>query len=223
VAACLLLEYGVSSAAVAVGWSQYVNQFLGNVFGFQIPDALSLSPEAGGIINLPAVVLVGLCALLLIRGASESAKVNTVMVSRDRQHGRRDAVVDDDRRAPVQFEPRQPRAIPSLAAFDLLLRARDLAVEIRLGDTERAHHPLVEHAHAGCDRPDRELGVPRRAELPRDHHIERRGETLRYGVGDDDASARDAEDGDVTAADLVEASEAIGQPLPRLSPIAEHR
>lgn len=33
-----------------------------------------------GIINLPAVVLVGLCAVLLIRGASESAKVNTIMV-----------------------------------------------------------------------------------------------------------------------------------------------
>ena len=80
VAACLLLEYGVSSAAVAVGWSQYLNQLLGNLFGFQIPDLLSQSPEGGGIVNVPAVVLVGLCALLLIRGASESAKVNAVMV-----------------------------------------------------------------------------------------------------------------------------------------------
>jgi basic amino acid/polyamine antiporter, APA family len=50
------------------------------VFGFELPDAISLSPEAGGIINLPAVVLVGLCAMLLIRGASESATVNAVMV-----------------------------------------------------------------------------------------------------------------------------------------------
>lgn len=80
VAACLLLEYGVSSAAVAVGWSQYLNQLLGNLIGVQIPDALSQSPEGGGILNLPAIVLVGLCALLLIRGASESAKVNAVMV-----------------------------------------------------------------------------------------------------------------------------------------------
>jgi amino acid transporter len=80
VAACLLLEYGVSSAAVAVGWSQYLNQLLGNLFGFQIPEALSQSPEGGGIVNLPAVVLVVLCALLLIRGASESATVNAVMV-----------------------------------------------------------------------------------------------------------------------------------------------
>ncbi|MCW1957655.1 MAG: amino acid permease [Mycobacterium sp.] len=83
VAACLLLEYGVSTAAVAVGWSQYVNKLLDNFFGHRLPQALSAAPwgEASpGIINLPAVVLVGLCAILLIRGASESAKVNTVMV-----------------------------------------------------------------------------------------------------------------------------------------------
>src|SRR6478735_7664934 len=80
VAACLLLEYGVSAAAVAVGWSQYLNEFLDNVFGFTIPDNLSQAPEQGGVLNLPAVVLIVLCALLLIRGASESAKVNAIMV-----------------------------------------------------------------------------------------------------------------------------------------------
>jgi APA family basic amino acid/polyamine antiporter len=80
VAGCLLLEYGVSGAAVAVGWSQYLNQLLGNLFGVQIPEALSQSPEGGGVINLPAVVLIALCALLLVRGASESATVNAIMV-----------------------------------------------------------------------------------------------------------------------------------------------
>ena len=80
VAACLLLEYGVSAAAVAVGWSQYLNEFLDNVFGFTIPDSLSSAPEADGIFNLPAVILIVLCTLLLIRGASESARVNAVMV-----------------------------------------------------------------------------------------------------------------------------------------------
>ncbi|BBX72980.1 amino acid permease [Mycobacterium shinjukuense] len=86
VAACLLLEYGVATAAVAVGWSGYVNKLLTNVFGFQLPQALSVAPwdwEPGqqhGYVNLPAVVLIGLCALLLIRGVSESATVNTVMV-----------------------------------------------------------------------------------------------------------------------------------------------
>lgn len=80
VAACLLLEYGVSGAAVAVGWSQYLNELLDNLFGWQIPDALSNSPEEGGLVNLPAVILVAMCAALLIRGASESATVNAVMV-----------------------------------------------------------------------------------------------------------------------------------------------
>ena len=80
VAACLLLEYGVSTAAVAVGWSQYLNQLFDNLFGFRIPESLSQAPEQGGVFNLPAVILVFLCALLLIRGVSESAKTNAVMV-----------------------------------------------------------------------------------------------------------------------------------------------
>ncbi len=80
VAGCLLLEYGVASAAVAVGWSQYVNQLFTNLFGIAIPDALSNAPEQGGVINLPAVVLVVMCALLLIRGTRESATANAIMV-----------------------------------------------------------------------------------------------------------------------------------------------
>lgn len=82
VAACLLLEYVVSTAAVAVGWSQYVNKLLDNFFGYSLPPALSAAPwdSSPGIFNIPAAILVTLCALLLIRGASESATVNTVMV-----------------------------------------------------------------------------------------------------------------------------------------------
>ena len=82
VAACLLLEYGVSTAAVAVGWSQYLNKLLDNVFGFVIPQSISAAPwdPQRGLLNLPAIVLVALCTLLLIRGASTSAKANAVMV-----------------------------------------------------------------------------------------------------------------------------------------------
>lgn len=80
IAACLLLEYGVSSAAVSVGWSQYLNELLDNLFGVQIPEALSYAPAEGGMVNVPAMILVFLCMLLLIRGASESATVNAVMV-----------------------------------------------------------------------------------------------------------------------------------------------
>ncbi|WP_222192740.1 amino acid permease [Modestobacter italicus] len=77
---CLVLEYAVSSAAVSVGWSEYLNQLLDDTLGVRIPDALSGAPGAGGVVNLPAIVLVTLCALLLIRGASESARANAVMV-----------------------------------------------------------------------------------------------------------------------------------------------
>ncbi|MCI0157715.1 amino acid permease [Leifsonia shinshuensis] len=80
VGACLLLEYGVSTAAVAVGWSQYVNQLLQNLFGWQLPVQLSQAPEQGGIINIPAVIVIVLCSLLLVRGARESTTVNSIMV-----------------------------------------------------------------------------------------------------------------------------------------------
>ncbi|WP_345802373.1 amino acid permease [Microbacterium sp. AZCO] len=80
VAACLVLEYGVSTAAVASGWSGYLNLLLSDVIGWRLPPELSSAPAEGGILNLPAVVLVGLCALLLIRGTRESAVVNVVMV-----------------------------------------------------------------------------------------------------------------------------------------------
>ena len=47
VAACLLLEYGVSSAAVAVGWSQYLNELFDNLFGFTIPESAGGRARAG--------------------------------------------------------------------------------------------------------------------------------------------------------------------------------
>lgn len=82
VAACLLLEYGVATAAVAVGWSGYVNKLLQNLFGFHVPHALSAAPwdSEAGYVNLPAVILIAMCAVLLIRGTSESARVNAIMV-----------------------------------------------------------------------------------------------------------------------------------------------
>ncbi|WP_377269741.1 APC family permease [Peterkaempfera sp. SMS 1(5)a] len=80
VGACLLLEYGVSASAITVTWGQYLNEFCHDVFGFTIPDVIARPPGHGGYFNLPAVVLVALCCLLLIRGARESARVNAVMV-----------------------------------------------------------------------------------------------------------------------------------------------
>ncbi|OYW58057.1 MAG: amino acid permease [Rhizobiales bacterium 35-68-8] len=80
VGACLLLEYAVSASAIAVGWGQYLNQLMGNLTGWQMPDAISQPPGAGGYFNLPAIVLVAMCASLLIKGARESTTINAVLV-----------------------------------------------------------------------------------------------------------------------------------------------
>lgn len=77
---CLVLEYGVSVAAVAVGWGEYVNELLDGTIGVTIPDALSSAPGEGGIINLPALIVVLLAMIFLLGGAKESARANTIMV-----------------------------------------------------------------------------------------------------------------------------------------------
>lgn len=77
---CLMLEYGVSVAAVAVGWGEYINELLHLTFGVTLPAAVTAPPGSGGLVNLPSMVIVLLAALLLVRGASESARVNTAMV-----------------------------------------------------------------------------------------------------------------------------------------------
>ncbi|MFJ9617684.1 amino acid permease [Streptomyces noursei] len=76
---CLLLEYGVSVSAVAVGWGQYLNQLLGSLTGWQLPAALANPPGAGGVVNLPAVLVVLLAAVLLVRGVRESARATAAM------------------------------------------------------------------------------------------------------------------------------------------------
>ncbi|CAM5623570.1 MULTISPECIES: amino acid permease [Streptomyces] len=77
---CLVLEYGVSVAAVAVGWGEYLNELLDGTLGVTIPAALSSAPGEGGVINLPALIVVLLAMVLLLGGARESARANTIMV-----------------------------------------------------------------------------------------------------------------------------------------------
>ncbi|WP_042376180.1 amino acid permease [Streptacidiphilus melanogenes] len=80
VGSCLLLEYAVSGAAIAVSWGQYLNDLTQRLFGFTMPAAISAPPGDGGYVNLPGVVLVVLCCLVLMRGSKESALLNTIMV-----------------------------------------------------------------------------------------------------------------------------------------------
>jgi basic amino acid/polyamine antiporter, APA family len=76
----LILEYGVSVAAVAVGWGGNLNEFLQNAFGYALPDAISKSPSDGGVFNLPSVIITLVIMWLLVRGVRESAQANLVMV-----------------------------------------------------------------------------------------------------------------------------------------------
>jgi APA family basic amino acid/polyamine antiporter len=75
----LLLEYSVAVAAVANGWSGYFNNAL-TAMHMALPDALTKSPELGGIINLPAAGIILVLMWLLIVGVKQSAQLNTAMV-----------------------------------------------------------------------------------------------------------------------------------------------
>ncbi|MFL6018043.1 MAG: amino acid permease [Gaiellaceae bacterium] len=77
----LILEYGVSVAAVAVGWGGYLQSLLDSLFGISLPDSISAPPGEGGSFNLPSMLLVLAVTALLIYGIRESARTNTVMVA----------------------------------------------------------------------------------------------------------------------------------------------
>ncbi|HMJ69137.1 MAG TPA: amino acid permease [Cyclobacteriaceae bacterium] len=77
----LILEYALASATVAISWSQYLN----SLFGGAIPYQWCHSPfeEANGvsgIVNLPALAILLLLTMVLVRGTKGSATLNAVIV-----------------------------------------------------------------------------------------------------------------------------------------------
>lgn len=86
----LVLEYAVGAATVSISWSRYLVKFLG-YFDINLPASMTLSPfnsatladgtVVHGVMNLPAVLIVVLMSLLLIRGTQESAVVNSIIVA----------------------------------------------------------------------------------------------------------------------------------------------
>jgi basic amino acid/polyamine antiporter, APA family len=82
----LVLEYAVGAATVAIAWSEYFNKLL-QYFGLSVPYAWSHSPfqtqvDTGvhGIMNVPAVFILLVLSLLLVRGTQQSAWVNNLIV-----------------------------------------------------------------------------------------------------------------------------------------------
>lgn len=85
----LVLEYLFAASTVAVGWSGYLNSFLGNL-GLALPAALSSAPVTisgseivltGAIVNLPAVFIVAAISGLCYVGITQSAFVNSIIVA----------------------------------------------------------------------------------------------------------------------------------------------
>ncbi len=87
----LVLEYGLAASKVSVGWSGYFVSLMKDL-GWVIPPELTAAPGvavkdaagaviAHGVVNLPSVFVIGLVTLLLIRGVSESATVNNIIVA----------------------------------------------------------------------------------------------------------------------------------------------
>ncbi|SMC45753.1 amino acid permease [Moheibacter sediminis] len=85
----LVLEYAVGAATVASSWSGYLDKFLQSV-GINFPPELLMTPfdsmtlangdVVTGLINLPAVFIVTIMSLVLIRGTQESSFVNAIIV-----------------------------------------------------------------------------------------------------------------------------------------------
>lgn len=87
----LMLAYCVAVALVSVGWSGYVVSFVEQISGYKIPWEWCNAPIAwsetagamvrtGAMVNLPSVLVVGLIALVLVRGMRESARLNAAIV-----------------------------------------------------------------------------------------------------------------------------------------------
>ena len=76
----LILEYTVVCAAVAVGWSAYAGGFMASLH-LPLPAMLLAGPQAGGMLNLPAVLISFAVAALLALGTRESATVNFILVT----------------------------------------------------------------------------------------------------------------------------------------------
>ncbi|HEY9236864.1 MULTISPECIES: amino acid permease [Phenylobacterium] len=75
----LILEYTVVCSTVAVGWSGYAGGLMLQA-GWNVPEALLAGPHAGGIINLPAILITIVVAGMLLVGTRESATVNFILV-----------------------------------------------------------------------------------------------------------------------------------------------
>ena len=79
----LVLEYGLGSAAVSVGWSGYITYILHTLHIWDIPQVWQHShwDPTPGIANVPAAAIILIVTTLLVKGTRESGTVNAVIVA----------------------------------------------------------------------------------------------------------------------------------------------
>lgn len=76
----LLLEFVIAGAAVAIGWSGTTVSALDSIFGITVPKAIAAGPTEGGIVNLPAVLIIGVIVAVLVGEVSLTARITKVLV-----------------------------------------------------------------------------------------------------------------------------------------------
>jgi APA family basic amino acid/polyamine antiporter len=78
----LVLEYAFGAGTVSIAWSEYLNKLVGGRIPYQwCHSPFESSGGVQGIMNVPALFIVLVLTLLLIKGTSESATVNAVIVA----------------------------------------------------------------------------------------------------------------------------------------------
>ncbi len=78
----LVLEYALGAATVSIAWSEYLNNLLGGSIPYEFchsPMEISAT-GAHGMVNLPALLILTIITLVLIKGTQESAVVNAIIV-----------------------------------------------------------------------------------------------------------------------------------------------
>ena len=82
----LIMEYALGAATVSIAWSEYLNKLLGGAIPYEWSHSPfeSFTDSAGvlhqGMVNAPALIILLLLTLLLIKGTQESAFVNAIIV-----------------------------------------------------------------------------------------------------------------------------------------------
>lgn len=81
----LILEYALASATVAISWSEYFNKLWLKLSGSPIPYEWCHSPfetdgTVTGIVNLPALFILVVLTMVLVRGTKGSAALNSIIV-----------------------------------------------------------------------------------------------------------------------------------------------